>query len=65
MKPGTVARTFTTSFPQWYKLIIDLDDGGVAQLAEQRTHKPRVTRSIRVTATKFILGPHTSRTSPE
>ena len=29
------------------------DDGGVAQLAEQRTHKPRVTRSIRVTATNF------------
>ncbi len=29
--------------------------GGVAQLAEQRTHKPRVTRSIRVTATKQIL----------
>lgn len=27
--------------------------GGVAQLVEQRTHKPRVTRSIRVTATKF------------
>jgi hypothetical protein len=26
--------------------------GGVAQLAEQRTHKPRVTRSIRVTATR-------------
>ena len=26
--------------------------GGVAQLVEQRTHKPRVTRSIRVTATK-------------
>ena len=25
--------------------------GGVAQLVEQRTHKPRVTRSIRVTAT--------------
>jgi hypothetical protein len=32
--------------------------GGVAQLAEQRTHKPRVTRSIRVTATK----PHFVRT---
>lgn len=29
--------------------------GGVAQLVEQRTHKPRVTRSIRVTATKFHL----------
>ena len=29
--------------------------GGVAQLAEQRTHKPRVTRSIRVTATKLAL----------
>lgn len=28
--------------------------GGVAQLVEQRTHKPRVTRSIRVTATKFL-----------
>ncbi len=26
--------------------------GGVAQLAEQRTHKPRVGRSIRPTATK-------------
>ena len=26
--------------------------GGVAQLAEQRTHKPRVPRSIRGTATK-------------
>ena len=29
--------------------------GGVAQLVEQRTHKPRVTRSIRVTATKPSL----------
>ena len=28
--------------------------GGVAQLAEQRTHKPRVTRSIRVTATIYF-----------
>lgn len=28
--------------------------GGVAQLVEQRTHKPRVTRSIRVTATKNL-----------
>ena len=27
--------------------------GGVAQLVEQRTHKPRVTRSIRVTATNI------------
>ena len=27
--------------------------GGVAQLVEQRTHKPRVTRSIRVTATNL------------
>lgn len=26
--------------------------GGVAQLVEQRTHKPRVPRSIRGTATK-------------
>jgi hypothetical protein len=26
--------------------------GGVAQLVEQRTHKPRVSRSIRDTATK-------------
>ena len=38
--------------------------GGVAQLAEQRTHKPRVTRSIRVTATKFILDPIISLAPP-
>jgi hypothetical protein len=43
--------TFTTSSPGWYKVSSSYDNGGVAQLAEQRTHKPRVTRSIRVTAT--------------
>ena len=31
--------------------------GGVAQLVEQRTHKPRVTRSIRVTATIQHMSP--------
>ena len=35
--------------PDWLCVL----DGGVAQLVEQRTHKPRVTRSIRVTATIF------------
>ena len=38
--------------PYWLCVL----DGGVAQLVEQRTHKPRVTRSIRVTATN-LSGP--------
>jgi hypothetical protein len=33
-----------------------MPSGGVAQLVEQRTHKPRVPRSIRGTATKDVNG---------
>jgi hypothetical protein len=39
-----------------FSSLIQQKHGGVAQLAEQRTHKPRVTRSIRVTATIPTFG---------
>ena len=60
--------TFTTSSPGWYKVSSSYDNGGVAQLAEQRTHKPRVTRSIRVTATILRLtctGGSSGKASPD
>lgn len=37
--------------PVFYARLRTIRSGGVAQLVEQRTHKPRVSRSIRDTAT--------------